>query len=89
MSQVYDCFSPTSPIQRILIAHLNLYALCGNGKSLGENASLEEISEEIFYYHKGNPIGLIDGEDEEWNLTPVVSKSDCLEEAVSFLGSIT
>ena len=86
MSQVYDCFSPTSPIQRILIAHLNLYALCGNGKSLGENASLEEISEEIFYYHKGNPVGLIDGEDEEWNLTPVVSKSDCLEEAVSFLG---
>jgi len=78
---------PASPIQRILIARLDLYEICNNGKSLGENASLEEISEEILFYHRGIPIGLTVGqEDEDWNLTPAISNGGCLEEAVNFLG---
>jgi hypothetical protein len=82
-----DFLPPASPIERILIAHLNLHAVCDNGKSLGENASLEEISEEILFYHRGIPIGLTVGqEDEDWNLTPAISNSSCLEEAVNFLG---
>ena len=77
---------PISPIQRILIAHLNLYEACHDGKSLGEDASLEEISEEILFYHRGNPIGTNGGEGEEWNHTTASSQGYCSEEAVNFLG---
>jgi hypothetical protein len=82
-----DFLPPASPIQRIMIARLDLYEICNNGKSLGENASLEEISEEILFYHRGIPIGLTVGqEDEDWNLTPAIGNGSCLEEAVNFLG---
>lgn len=81
-----DCIPPTSPIQKILIVHLNLHALCENGNLLGENASLEEISEEILLYHRGSSLGISVGEDDEWNLTPTISNNSCLEEAVNFLG---
>jgi hypothetical protein len=80
------CLPPTSSIKRILVLHMNLYASCENGKSLGENASLAEISEEILFYHRGSQLGFEVGEDEEWNLTPASSSGSCLEEAVSFLG---
>lgn len=76
----------TSPIQRILIAHLNLYEVCHDGKSLGEDASLEEISEEILFYHRGNPFGTNSGESEEWNRTSTSSHGYSSEEAVNFLG---
>lgn len=80
------CLPPTSSIKRILVTHMNLYASCENGKSLGDNASLAEISEEILFYHRGSQLGFEVGEDEEWNLTPANSSGSCLEEAVSFLG---
>jgi len=76
-----DCLPPTSPIQRILIAHLSLHEACQDGKPLGEDASLEELSEEILFYHRGRA-----REDEEWNLASTISHGSCSEEAVSFLG---
>jgi hypothetical protein len=85
-SPTIDYLPPPSPIQRILIAHLNLYASCHRGETLGEDASLEELSEEIFFYHRGSPIGLTEREDEEWNLTTTNSNGNSTEEAVSFLG---
>ena len=81
-----EYLTPTSPIERILIAHLNLHEVCYHGKSLGEDASLEEISEQILFYHRGNPFGTKAGEDEEWNFASTVSRGSCSEEAVSFLG---
>ena len=81
-----DCGPPTSHVQRILITHLNLYEICDNGNSLGENASLEEISQEILFYHQGSPVGFAGGEDGEWNLTPAINNGRNLEEAASFLG---
>ncbi len=77
---------PISPIQRILIVHLHLYEVCHDGKSLGEDASLEEISEEILFYHRGNPVGTNGGEREEWNRAMTTSQGCCSEEAVNFLG---
>eukprot|EP00531_Pseudo-nitzschia_arenysensis_P009286 CAMPEP_0116115398 /NCGR_PEP_ID=MMETSP0329-20121206/485_1 /TAXON_ID=697910 /ORGANISM="Pseudo-nitzschia arenysensis, Strain B593" /LENGTH=751 /DNA_ID=CAMNT_0003608827 /DNA_START=156 /DNA_END=2411 /DNA_ORIENTATION=- len=79
-----DRLPPTSPIQRILIAHLTLHEACQNGKPLGEDASLEEISEEILFYHRGSPFGA--REDDEWNLASNISHGSYSEEAVSFLG---
>ncbi len=79
-----DRLPPTSPIQRILIAHLTLHETCQNGKPLGEDASLEEISEEILFYHRGSPLGA--REDDEWNLASNISHGNYSEEAVSFLG---
>lgn len=40
-----------SPLQRLLLLHLNLAQLC-TGKELGESASLEELGEQILYYHQ-------------------------------------
>ena len=48
---------PPSPIQRILIIHLNLHEVCNQkNKPLGEGATLEEISEQILYYHRDRRI---------------------------------
>jgi len=47
-----------SPVQRLLIVHLNLAKLC-TGNDLGETASLEEWQEQIlFYYNSQQSAGL-------------------------------
>lgn len=86
MSSV-DCFPPPSPIQRILLIHLNLHEACTGEKSLGEGASLEELSEQILYYHRDRRIGITLAEDEDGNLT--LGMGSLLEEAVQFLGLCT
>jgi hypothetical protein len=69
----------TSPIQRILILHLGLHETCHDGASLGEDASLEEIAEQILYYHQDiKDCG--GGENNHETL---------MEEAVQFLGLCT
>ena len=81
-----------SPIQRIIIIHLNLHELCVNdGTSLGENASIEERNEQILYYHRDSPLGTtVAGEDEEdWNLTQTPGSTTLTEEAVNFAGLCT
>jgi len=63
----YGCLPPPpSPIQRILIAHSSLYESCMDGKQLGEDASIEEINEEILYFHRDSSTTTAE-DDEEWN----------------------
>ncbi|KAG7346787.1 hypothetical protein IV203_005856 [Nitzschia inconspicua] len=74
-----------SPIQRILVIHLNLYERCmKNGESLGEGASSEELSEQILYYHRDLPItsAAASGNDNVNPPNPEIS----MKEAVQFLG---
>jgi hypothetical protein len=76
-----DTSQSPSPIQRLLIFHLNLAEKCLGGVSLGEGASIEELCENIVYYHReGEGINGVAGQKEE---TP------CTEEAVQFLGLCT
>ncbi|KAL3940378.1 MAG: hypothetical protein SGBAC_005081 [Bacillariaceae sp.] len=42
---------PSYPVERILICHPKLPEKCLNGKSLSEDAEIEEIAEQIFLYH--------------------------------------
>jgi hypothetical protein len=74
-----------SPIQRILIIHFNLYEQCMNGESLGEGASLEELSEPILYYHHDRHIdnGVAGRTDSN------ATSEYLMEEAVQFLGLCT
>ena len=51
MTTTSSSSSQLSPIQRILIFHLSLPEICLNGESLGENASLDEISEQILFFY--------------------------------------
>ncbi|MGK3736076.1 MAG: hypothetical protein ACI8RD_000599 [Bacillariaceae sp.] len=83
---------PPSPIQRIIIIHLNLHELCVNdGTSLGENASIEERNEQILHYHRDSRLGItVAGEDdEEWNMTQTPGSTTLAEEAVNFAGLCT
>jgi hypothetical protein len=64
---------PHSPIQRILIFHPTLPEQCMGGKPLAENAGIDEISEQIFFYHQ-NQRWLEDSTDKK-----------VMEEAVQFL----
>mmetsp|Transcript_107 Transcript_107/g.139 ORF Transcript_107/g.139 Transcript_107/m.139 type:complete len:804 (-) Transcript_107:17-2428(-) len=83
MAQMNDSctafFPPSSPIQRIIIIHINLYEICVE-TSLGENGSLEERTEKILYYHRDTLLA----DDEEWNLTHMSGSSTTTEEAVTF-----
>jgi hypothetical protein len=54
------------------------------GQSLGEGASLEEISEQILYYHRDRRIGIALAEDNEGNVS--LGMESLMEEAVQFLG---
>jgi hypothetical protein len=82
-----NSFPPPSPIQRILLFHLNLHETCTGGKSLGEGATLEELSEQILYYHRDRRIGIPLPEDDKGNVT--LGMGSLLEEAVQFLGLCT
>ncbi|VEU39967.1 unnamed protein product [Pseudo-nitzschia multistriata] len=57
-----------------------------DGKKLGEDASIEEINEEILYYHCDNRVGATVAEDGDWNLTSSIGDGSLVEEAVGFLG---
>ena len=74
-----------SPIHRILVIHLNLHERCMSGETLGEGASLEELSEQILYYHcdrRINSNGMDGGRDHH---NPEI----LMQEAVQFLGLCT
>jgi hypothetical protein len=73
-----------SPIQRILIIHLNLHERCTNGESLGENASLEELSESILYYHRDQRIDVMADRNDKYPDSKYL-----MQEAVQFLGLCT
>jgi hypothetical protein len=72
---------PASPIQSLVIFHLNFAEKCLNGKSLGEDASLEEIGEQILYYHR-------DRRDDNQNVLDQNQLED-IAEAVQFVGLCT
>ena len=81
---------PPSPIQRILIFHLNLPELCMNGKSLGEGASVEEISESILFYHRDYRSGTASPDESiDGKLNGPTEDTSLTEEAVQFLGLCT
>lgn len=85
-----DSSQPPSPIERVLIFHLHLPEKCSNGKSLGEGASVDEISESILYYHRDHRCG-IESPDEQADgkLHAPHSQVSLTEEAVQFLGLCT
>ena len=64
---------PPSPIQRLLIFHLNFAEKCMNGHALGEGASLEELHEQILFYHRDRRLAdnseEIDGKGSSQNLS--------------------
>ena len=68
-----------SPIQRILIFHLNLAEKCLEGNSLGEGASLRELGQNILYYFR----------DEENLASKNQTNEEREEEAIQFLGLCT
>jgi hypothetical protein len=85
-----DSSGPPSPIQRILIFHLNLPEKCSNGKSLGEGASLQELSEQILYYHQDRRRETESSSSSSFeDQNNEISKLNPTEEAVQLLGLCT
>jgi hypothetical protein len=87
----FDSSQPPSPIQRILIFHLDLSEKCLDGKALGEGASIQELSEQILYYHRDQRWApeSTDSETRPSTLPSPRTKLSLTEEAVQFLGLCT
>lgn len=79
-----------SPIQRILLIHLNLYerSMQNNGESLSEGASLEELSEQILYYHRDPQLDQQRSSGADHHRSAKKTER-LMEEAVQFLGLCT
>mmetsp|Transcript_42536 Transcript_42536/g.102878 ORF Transcript_42536/g.102878 Transcript_42536/m.102878 type:complete len:736 (-) Transcript_42536:1748-3955(-) len=65
---------PSSPVERILICHPRLPEKCLNGKSLSEDAGIEEIAQQIFLYAPAEAAADQTNNNNDWR------------EAVQFLG---
>jgi hypothetical protein len=84
---------PPSPIQRLLIFHLNFAEKCMNGHALDEGASLEELHEQILFYHRDRRLTdnseEIDGTGSSQNVSYHDDNGDLIQEAVQFVGLCT
>jgi hypothetical protein len=86
MSQQSQCHHPTCPIQRLLIFHQNFATKCRGGKPFSETSSIEELHEQILFYHRDPRLLQSNSGINDFH-SPSTTQE--MEEAVQFVGLVT